>query len=107
MGTVDPTKHSSALGSTARTYRAFQEIAIERAAQDAKWGVSVERNLDWGTWLAILTEEVGEFARAILNDDIPERQNPKTRLKEIIQVAAVATAILEVVQHENDTGPLL
>lgn len=48
-----------------------------------KWGIqrhSAEH------WLAILTEEVGEFARAILEN------KPADAVTELIQVAAVASS---------------
>ena len=49
--------------------RIFELIRAEREAQDVKWegqGNSHER------WLTILTEEVGEVAREVLEDDDPE-----------------------------------
>ena len=62
-------------------------VRKERKAQDAKWG---EQNHDLTTWLTILTEEVGEFAEAIL-----ENRAGKEVRAEVIQIAAVAVAIAE------------
>lgn len=72
-------------------------ITAERARQHDKWG----RAHDWGAGdcssatvpepvkMAVLAEEVGEVARALLERD---RVNLRT---ELVQVAAVATAWLE------------
>lgn len=66
--------------------KVFQKIARERKAQDAKWG---EQNHHDGYWSLILSEEVGELAKAILQDD-------GTNLdEELTQVAAVAVAWME------------
>lgn len=56
-------------------------VSNERAAQDAKWG---EQNHRDSVWMAILAEEVGEAAKAVLEG--------KDLEKELIQVAAVAVA---------------
>lgn len=49
--------------------------------QDKKWG---EQNHRDSTWLAILSEEVGEAAKAILEG--------KNLDEEVVQIAAVAVA---------------
>ena len=66
---------------------ALQEIRAERARQDAKWGA--DRRLDPRTWLAVLVEEVGEVARADLEEDYDNY------VVELIQVAAVAVAAVQ------------
>ena len=75
----------------------FAEIAAERERQAAKWGGPH----DWGSGdcssddvavtvkLAVLAEEYGEVARAVLD------RKPYDLRTELIQVAAVATAWLE------------
>lgn len=75
----------------------FAAITAERARQQAKWG----GKHDWGSGdcsgdgvpltvkLTVLAEEFGEVARAVL-----ERDQGSLRI-ELIQVAAVACAILE------------
>lgn len=62
-------------------------ILGERRAQDEKWGV--DRDLPDHAWMTILTEEVGEVARAILEHDEDGWRS------ELVQVAAVAVATLE------------
>ena len=70
-----------------------QEHAInflkdERERQDLKWG---EQNHNSATWLAILIEEVGEIAKAIL-----EHGEDSTEVRdEIIHAGAVCLAWLE------------
>ncbi len=66
-------------------------IYAERRRQDRKWGTIEERatKLDnWG-WLAILMEEVGEIAKAMLE------HNPAQMRTEIVHAAAVCFAWLE------------
>ena len=80
------------------------EIKTERRRQDNKWG-SQRRQTD-GLWLAILSEEVGEVARAILEDPSRPREftyiscNPDVH-KELIQVAAVCVAWVEASDAED------
>ena len=71
--------------------RVLAEILAEREVQDEKWG---QQNHDPETWIAILTEEVGEFSQAALHWRFggPARVNLRT---EMIQVAAVALAIIQ------------
>lgn len=67
------------------------DVSAERERQDATW------NRSPGNWpgsdgekLAVLVEEVGEVARALL-----EREGPERLRAELIQVAAVAVAWAE------------
>ena len=63
------------------TKEAFNNlIQIEREAQDEKWGE--QRHSD-EKWLAILLEELGEAAKAVLE------KNEEGLLEETVQVAAV------------------
>ena len=64
------------------------DLSAERIRQDMKWG---EQNHDDDRWLAILTEELGEIARA-LNEHDDENRN-----EELVQVAAVCVAWLEAI----------
>lgn len=69
---------------------ALRLVRNERDRQDQKWGTIDkfdDRNPD--RWLAILMEEVGEVAEAIL-----EKRN-KDAITEAVQVAAVAVAMVE------------
>ena len=63
------------------TKEAFNNlIEIEREAQDEKWG---EQHHSDEKWLAILLEELGEAAKAVLEED------EEGLLEETVQVAAV------------------
>ena len=63
------------------TKEAFNNlIEIEREAQDEKWGE--QRHSD-EKWLAILLEELGEAAKAVLEED------DEALLEQVVQVAAV------------------
>ncbi len=81
--------------------KAFDLIRAERRRQEQKWGKRASVYLHPLHQLAILTEEVGELAEAInetylagelRREDRAGKENIK---KEAIQVAAVATAIIE------------
>lgn len=62
-------------------------ILAERQGQNEKWGAN--RNLPPDKWVTILTEEVGEVARAVQEHDMLAMR------AEAVQVAAVALAIME------------
>lgn len=70
---------------------AVLDAMLERERQDEKWG---QQNHDPEVWLAILVEEVGEWSEALLHAKFggPAAGGLRT---EIIQVAAVALAIIE------------
>lgn len=70
---------------------AILHVVAERRKQFEKWGKQ-HHSPEW--WLAILMEEVGELAECILHGEFggPEAKN---RGKELVQVAAVALAMLE------------
>ena len=70
--------------------RAFELISKERDRQDAKWG---EQNHGDLFWLGILSEEVGEAARDIIEDAKVKR--------ELVEVAAVAVAWLEAIERRG------
>jgi hypothetical protein len=61
-------------------------VITERMAQDKKWGVQNHR---LPVWLAILGEEYGEACKAFLEGD------GEGYHKEVVQIAAVALAMLE------------
>ena len=77
--------------------RIYHDISDERDRQAKTWG----RPHKWGTGdcssddvdqsvkVAVLTEEVGEVARAVLDGDVHNLR------RELVQVAAVAVAIIE------------
>lgn len=71
----------------------LQTIQQERDRQDAKWG---EQNHHPLYWLGILTEELGEVAKASIEADW---SNYAT---ELIQLAAVAVAALESLDRNGE-----
>jgi len=81
------------------------EVLHERDNQDEKWG---EQNHNPAIWLAILQEEVGELATAIIRQACgPEKHRDTAGLRaEAVQVAAVAVAFVEYLDRqeaEDDT----
>lgn len=75
----------------------IRQVLHERDRQDGKWG---ERNHSPEVWLAILGEEFGEARQAALADRFSKNaaqgeKHPGQLRAEIVQVAAVAIAILE------------
>ncbi len=85
---TEPLMDSSHLTYTLTLEQLCHEVIAERKRQDAKWGRDfLTRNDD--RWLAILTEEVGEAAQAILKGD------EANLLEEVMQCAAVCFAWLE------------
>jgi NTP pyrophosphatase (non-canonical NTP hydrolase) len=73
--------------------RVLDMVSEERARQERKWGdQSAYSSL---LWLAILTEELGEVAKAML-----ERTSAESLRRELTQVAAVAVAAIEALERE-------
>jgi len=81
---------------------ALHDVAAERIRQDAKWG---EQNHSPEWWLAILSEEVGELATAILRDHFTageyEHRSVQSIRAEAIQIAAVAVALVECLDRQE------
>jgi len=75
----------------ARLERVLKDVIAERDRQDATWG---EQNHDPFTYLTILMEEVGEASQAALHDRFGGPKAGTFRM-EMVQVAAVAVAIVE------------
>ena len=84
----------------------FQMILEERTRQDIKFGA--DRDQDHMFWLAILAEEFGEAANAIL-----EKKGSSELTNEIIQCAAVSVAWVEnirrrtIIQEQNKVNESL
>ncbi len=70
----------------------LKQVAGERARQDAKWG---EQNHQPEKWMCILTEEVGEAAKAILEGDTANYR------EELVQIAAVAVSMIQCFDRNN------
>lgn len=84
------------------TDRAICDVLIERARQDAKWG---EQNHAPEIWLAILQEEVGEMATAMLRrrfGQYEHRESMELRA-EAVQVTAVGLAFVQYLDRQTDT----
>jgi NTP pyrophosphatase (non-canonical NTP hydrolase) len=83
------------------TMHVLTDVVDERARQDAKWG---QQNHDPAVWLAILTEEVGELAEAILYDhsggDERDHTHSDSMRTEAVQIAAVAVQFVEYLDRE-------
>lgn len=72
----------------------FEMVEAERRAQDEKWGDQSGNTPE--RWSAILSEENGEVARAILDG------SPREVLAdELVQVAAVAVAWIQALLAES------
>lgn len=86
---------------------AIDAVLLERARQDAKWG---QQNHDLPYWTSILGEEFGELCQAI-NETVFDN-GPSERAKggyenmrrEAVQVAAVAVAIVEMLDRRYGDG---
>jgi NTP pyrophosphatase (non-canonical NTP hydrolase) len=85
----------------------FEEIIRARVRADAKHGYEGIEKLPPGSgkWLAILTEEVGEVAHALTYDVDDEFDDQLIR--ELIDVAAVATAWIDALQGRRSVMPPL
>ena len=83
----------------------IEAIKGERVNQDNKWGLQNHSPIEW---LAILTEEVGEVSKEALEYHFHKVYKDTGQLqryeKELIQVAAVALAMLESLQR-NEMQP--
>lgn len=86
--------------SSERQRLAVQDVLDERDRQDELWGDIPDRvdELDWSEWVAILTEEVGEFAEAVLEHHYGDWLMKKVR-REAVQVTAVGLSIVEAIDH--------
>lgn len=75
-------------------------IADERVRQNIRWGDQVH---SWPVWMNILMEEVGEASISCLAAEFKDNDEDQELVREsfereLIQVAAVAVAILESLQ---------
>ncbi len=83
--------------------QALQDVRKERELQDEHWG---EQNHDPFTWIAILSEELGEFSKEALTVRFHPKDGSLDSLRgEAIQVAAVALAIVECLDRNKWTWP--
>lgn len=73
--------------------RFLADVLNEEDRQDAIWGAN--RDQDWGFWLIIMLEELGEVARAILKRDWDNMR------EEIIHTLAVGFQFLENIERKK------
>ena len=82
---------------------ALAAVVAERRRQDEKWG---QQNHPPAVWLAILTEEVGELAEAVLFDytggDERNRTHSADMRSEAVQIAAVAVQFVEWLDRQQE-----
>lgn len=82
--------------------RAIGRVLAERDRQDRKWK---EQNHDNFTFVAVLTEEVGEVAQATLQEhfthDGPDRTDEDVA-EELVQTAAVAVNFLGAIERRRE-----
>jgi len=80
---------------------ALADVVAERERQDDKWD---EQNHEPPVWLAILTEEVGELATAMLRWGFPAHHHRSSAdmRAEAVHVAAVAVAFVEYLDRHRE-----
>ena len=98
--------YPGALSSAGIATPALIDVLEERARQDAKWGV---QNHDLRDWRLILGEEMGEFDQALLEGVVFDNGRrdaftPRKIRYELVQVAAVALAMIECVDRNGVTS---
>lgn len=87
-----------------RLNHVIKAVIEERYRQETKWG---EQNHDPFTYLAILGEEVGEANNAALEARFGKNRsrNMDHYKEELIQVAAVAVAMIECIDRDKWQWP--
>jgi NTP pyrophosphatase (non-canonical NTP hydrolase) len=84
--------------------KALTDVLEERKHQEEKWG---EQNHNPYTYLAILQEEVGEYAQACLQTQFGGKHGGLDHMREeAVQVAAVALAIVECLDRHKWSWPI-
>lgn len=89
----------SCSGSYEQANGALKSVLHERKRQDEKWGV---QNHDLATWHAIVSEELGEAAEAVLKrkHDADEGEVHIGHVRdEFVQVAATALQVVEYIDR--------
>jgi NTP pyrophosphatase (non-canonical NTP hydrolase) len=82
--------------------KVLSDVNAERIRQNQLYGI---QRHEYGTWLGILIEEVGEVAQAINGINLPndsKETDADNLYEELIHVAAVAVAIAEQVREEQE-----
>lgn len=92
MNDVNREVAEKVLAPIRKTKAVLIEVELERRKQDEKWG---EQNHNPADWLMILGEEFGEASKAALEAKFAHNDGGRSYRKELIQVAAVAVAMIE------------
>lgn len=83
--------------------RVIADVIDERKRQEEKWG---QQNHEPYTYLAILIEEVGEYAQAALQTQFGGNNGGLKHMREeAVQMAAVAVAIIECLDRKKWKWP--
>lgn len=80
---------------TGKMTETFDKIQDEHWAQYSKWGIQDDKTLF--EWMCYLTEEVGELAEAISENEYRDGSYRNIE-HEAVQVAALACKIIEIIQ---------
>ena len=84
-----------------RFEKVIELVRAERLRQDDKWGWPQDNSLP--EWVAILGEEFGEFCTEVLRLNFnAHTQSLQCLVDEVLQVAAVAVAIVETLEYQGD-----
>lgn len=88
-----------------KTKKVLKEVYAERVAQESKWG---QQNHHPVEYFAILAEEFGEVAKEVVEhnfcgDVVIKNKRLKAMREELIQTAAVAVAMVECLDRNNDS----
>lgn len=78
------------------TQRSIDLVLGERDSQDERWGV---QRHSWPEWTTILAEEFGEAAQAANNEHFHPTGDLSRLKEELVQVAAVAVAMIEHIEE--------
>ena len=76
----------------AETFSVLTAVARERARQDR---IFEEQNHDFGSWLAILQEELGEASREQMEKRYRGKDSGPDFRKELVEATAVLAAAIE------------
>jgi hypothetical protein len=91
-----PSPPARAAGVTGNGHQILDEIAAELRRQHELWGRQLHQPLYWH---AILAEEAGEVAKALVDGDLGVART------ELIQVAAVAVAFASALDDGQQNDP--
>lgn len=99
MKKQDPFPFEDVEPEVLRFAQVINMIQLERRRQDDKWGWP--QNKTYPEWMTVLGEEYGESCKAAL-DCYYAGYNNKHFVEEVVQVAAVAIAILESIKEKEN-----